>query len=124
MTREEHVDAIGIVESAIRHIPVFDFEAAGIERSDAQRLYVRLCRVSYHLKVMANLEFPDWRGFDVELKHDSRSLKTSCIQFWSEGNMVTAQMSLSKAREMVESGSAFVITDQAIGAVINGKYCS
>ena len=51
-------------------------------------------------------------------------IKTSTVQFWTNGTMVTAQMSNKEAREMVANGSAFVITSQAIGHLLNGKYNS
>ena len=41
---------------------------------------------------------------------------TGMIQLWSaSGTMVTAQLPIEQARELVASGSAFVISSQAVG---------
>lgn len=42
---------------------------------------------------------------------------TARVQHWANGVMTTAQMPLDLARELVEKGAAFVICDQAIGAL-------
>ena len=44
-------------------------------------------------------------------------LDTNTVQFWVNGIMMTAQMSLSDARKMINNGRAFIISSQAIGAV-------
>ena len=47
---------------------------------------------------------------------DPQNVKTSTVQLWSaSGIMLTAQLPLEKAREMVTKGEAFVICDQAVG---------
>ncbi len=43
------------------------------------------------------------------------------VQFWHKGMMVTAQMAKAWAQEKVRNGEAFVINQQAIGALINGS---
>ena len=52
------------------------------------------------------------------------SIKTERVQYWRNGVMLTAQMSKSTARELVENGEAFVISSQAVGAMIDGKKAS
>ena len=47
---------------------------------------------------------------------DPANVKTEKVQVWSPyGTMLTAQMSLENARNMVVEGRAFVISDQAVG---------
>mgnify|MGYP000885821737 CR=1 FL=1 len=44
------------------------------------------------------------------------NVKTEKVQYWtSAGTMLTAQMLLKTARQMVAEGRAYVITEQAIG---------
>lgn len=50
---------------------------------------------------------------------DQNQLETKNVQLWQNGNMV-GLISLQKARGMVNEGSAFVITGQAIGTLVNG----
>lgn len=45
---------------------------------------------------------------------------TERVQYWKNGIMITAQCSNEKARELVAAGQAFVICDQAIGALVDG----
>ena len=52
---------------------------------------------------------------------DSDYLETDTVQFWVRGSMMTAQMKLNNARELVDEGKAFVISCQAIGAITDGK---
>lgn len=49
------------------------------------------------------------------------NVKTETVQYWRNGIMLTAQMSRMGAREMIRQKTAFVISDQAIGALINGE---
>ena len=51
---------------------------------------------------------------------DSQRLTTERVQFWRNGIMLTCEISLKEAQEMVREGKAFVMTSQAIGA-IKGK---
>jgi len=51
---------------------------------------------------------------------DPQSVKTNRVQLWRHGNMMTAQLKLIEARTLIENGSAFVISDQAIGSMSNG----
>ena len=52
-----------------------------------------------------------------EWQLNPESVKTDTVQFWTaEGTMLTAQMTNQKAKELVKTGGAFVITEQAIGA--------
>lgn len=53
--------------------------------------------------------------------HTSAYLDTETVQYWVNGSMLTAQMPLATARQMVDDGRAFIITSQAIGAITNGK---
>jgi len=48
------------------------------------------------------------------------TLNTETVQFWTNGIMLTADIKLRHAKEMVKAGSAFVITSQAIGSMKNG----
>lgn len=53
---------------------------------------------------------------------DPNNIKTDKVQFWtSGGTMLTAQMKRADAQKLVKSGKAFVITDQAIGALSESK---
>ena len=46
------------------------------------------------------------------------SIETDKVQYWSEsGVMLTAQMKKKDAQKLVRQGKAFVISDQAIGAL-------
>ena len=51
---------------------------------------------------------------------DPKRIETDTVQYWRNGVMMTAQMSNATAQEMVRDGRAFVISSQAIGAIING----
>ena len=42
-------------------------------------------------------------------------LTTSTVQYWLNGSMMTAQMPLEEAKQLVRNGKAFVISAQAIG---------
>lgn len=55
-------------------------------------------------------------GEAADWQLDSGTLQTDPVQFWSAtGTMISATMPLQSAKEMVGRGSAFVISDQAIG---------
>lgn len=55
---------------------------------------------------------------------DPSNITTDRVQFWSNGVIVTAQMSKTAAQEAVSEGRAFVITEQAIGAIVNDQMFS
>ena len=55
------------------------------------------------------------------MKITSAYLDTETVQYWVNGSMLTAQMLLATARQMVDDGRAFIITSQAIGAITDGK---
>lgn len=55
---------------------------------------------------------------------DPKQVTTPFVQYWRNGVMITAQVTNEKAREMVKNGVAFVMTDQAIGAMIDGQMAS
>ena len=56
------------------------------------------------------------QGWQLDPSHiDSKK-----VQFWKNGIMVTAQMEKIAAQELVSNGNAFVITGQAIGAMVDG----
>ena len=56
------------------------------------------------------------RGKAQAWQTDAKNLTTSRVQVWSaSGIVLTAQESLSGARESVKSGRAFIISEQAIG---------
>jgi len=57
------------------------------------------------------MKLADWQK-------DSSQIKTEMVQYWIKGAMITAQMPNKRAKELVESGSAFVISGQAISAII------
>ena len=48
------------------------------------------------------------------------NIETSRVQFWVNGLMMT-RVDNAEARRLVRVGRAYVITAQAIGALINGK---
>ena len=50
-------------------------------------------------------------------QRDSSNIKTETVQFWMNGCMATAQMSKAQAVNAVNKGAAFVISEQAIGAI-------
>ena len=58
-----------------------------------------------------------------KVKSEDR-IKTETVQYWRNGIMVTAQMTKATAKELVKNGEAFVISSQAIGAIIDGKKSS
>jgi len=61
-------------------------------------------------------ERKDWQKNPNTLNpaHDGR------IQYWTDsGTMLTAMMSLARARELVQVGAAFAISDCAIGQCLN-----
>jgi hypothetical protein len=47
----------------------------------------------------------------------AENVTTRTVQFWRNGTMVTAQMKNERARELVKDKMAFVICEQAIGAL-------
>ena len=55
---------------------------------------------------------------------DPSNVKTNKVQFWSNGTMVTAEMNQVNARQAVSEGRAFVMTEQAVGAMVNGQMSS
>ena len=57
-------------------------------------------------------------------QRDPNQVQSDYVQFWSNGVMVTAQMSCSDAQDRVWTGRAFVISSQAIGALVDGKMSS
>jgi uncharacterized metal-binding protein len=59
-----------------------------------------------------------------EWQKNPEAIKTDKVQYWRNGIMLTAQMTKQTAQELVKNGSAFVICEQAIGALDNGKYAS
>jgi len=50
---------------------------------------------------------------------DPKTLKTEKVQYWRKGVMMTL-FTKSHAQHLVETGRAFVISDQAIGLLENG----
>ena len=54
-------------------------------------------------------------------QQDPNQVQSERVQFWSNGVMVTAQMSCSEAQDRVWTGRAFVISSQAIGAMVAGE---
>ncbi len=71
--------------------------------------------VAYGVGMKTN-ERKDWQANPETIKaeYDGR------IQWWNDnGTMMTAQMSLARARELVATGSAFCISDAAVGQCAN-----
>ena len=60
----------------------------------------------------------------LEWQRDPNQVQSDHVQFWSNGVMVTTQMSCSDAQDLVWTGRAFVINSQAIGALVDGKMSS
>jgi len=52
---------------------------------------------------------------------DANNIKTETVQYWQHGIMKTAQITNADARRMINDGVAFVISDQAIGAMVDGR---
>ena len=48
---------------------------------------------------------------------DSLDDTLSGIQYWKNGCMITAQLKVSGAKELVRKGQGFVMTSQAVGAI-------
>ena len=57
----------------------------------------------------------------MEWQNDPKQIKTNWVQYWKNGIMLTAQLSKENAQELVRTGEAFVISSQAVGAIINEK---
>ena len=58
----------------------------------------------------------------AEWQKNPQNVKASHVQFWRNGIMLTAQMNTQDARDMVSNSRAFVICDQAIGALDEQGY--
>ena len=43
------------------------------------------------------------------------------VQYWHNGIMMTARMSIEEAEKLVEDGIAYMLSDQAVGAIVDGK---
>ena len=56
-----------------------------------------------------------WTPSEWQLNPDN--IKTEKVQYWNDCCMLTAQMLKSEAQELVKSGKAFIITEQAIGVL-------
>lgn len=55
---------------------------------------------------------------------ESDKITTEKVQYWRNGIMLTAQMNQETAKQLIDTKQAFVITCQAIGAIIDGKKAS
>ena len=55
------------------------------------------------------------------MKIRAKRLTTKKVQYWKNGIMITAQMSQKMAQALVAQGKAYNISDQAIGAIIDGE---
>ena len=53
----------------------------------------------------------------IQSQKDASRLETDRVQYWRGGVMVSGQVKLAEARGLVQTGHAFVINGQAIGAV-------
>lgn len=62
----------------------------------------------------------EFRPYGWQLDPTSLCTKSNEVQYWRNGCMVTGQMPKSKAQELVVSGAAFVISEQAVGAMVDG----
>ncbi|MEW6726885.1 MAG: hypothetical protein AB1327_08000 [Bacillota bacterium] len=60
---------------------------------------------------------PKWKP--AAWQRNPETLKASKVQYWSNGSMLTAQMTLQEAQRLVKEGKAYVITKQAIGDILN-----
>lgn len=54
-------------------------------------------------------------------QRDPNQITTEHVQFWSRGVMVTCTMTRAAAQESVKAGRSFVISSQAIGALVEGR---
>ena len=57
-------------------------------------------------------------------QRDPNQIDTSKVQFWANGVMASCNIMREDAQKMVTKGIAFVISGQAIGAIINGEMAS
>ena len=64
------------------------------------------------------------RGQPRPDQRDPNRVTSQNVQYWANGVMRTAQMTQDQARQQVRDGTAFVITSQAVGAVVDGRYAS
>lgn len=65
------------------------------------------------------------RGFPQDWQMDVRNILTERVQYWRNGVMVSGEMSKGEAQRLVATGAAFVISEQAIGALAaDGRYNS
>lgn len=56
------------------------------------------------------------RGCEQQWQREPARLTTDYVQVWSaNGGMITAQMPLATAQDMVRDGKVFIISEQAIG---------
>ena len=53
--------------------------------------------------------------------NEADKIETARVQYWRNGVMLTAQMTREQAQELVTAGEAFVITGQAVGAIVDSK---
>lgn len=58
-----------------------------------------------------------YRFVPKDWQRNPDKIKTNRVQFWSNGIMLTAQLTNAEAKEMVRTGKAYVITEQAIGDI-------
>jgi hypothetical protein len=65
------------------------------------------------------------RGTPQDWQMDVRNILTERVQYWRGGVMVSGQMSKGEAQRLVATGAAFVMSEQAIGALTaDGRYNS
>lgn len=65
------------------------------------------------------------RGTPQDWQMDVRNILTERVQFWRNGVMMTGEMSKGEAQRLVASRAAFIISEQAVGALdANGRYNS
>ena len=64
------------------------------------------------------------RGTPRPDQQDPNRVTSRNVQYWRNGVMMTAQMTQDQARQQVSNGSAFVISSQAVGALVDGRYAS
>lgn len=62
----------------------------------------------------------EYRPHSWQLDPNALCTKSNEVQYWHNGLMVTGQMPKAKAQALVANGEAFVISEQAVGAMVDG----
>lgn len=65
------------------------------------------------------------RGTPQDWQKLPQNILTERVQYWRNGVMITGEMTKGEAQRLVATGAAFVMSEQAVGALdANGRYNS